>query len=149
MGVTILRKVEFCAGHRLLHHEGKCANLHGHNYLVEFHISSSGMDSLGRVVDFAVINRLFRGWIEDHWDHGFLVWDEDREAIAALQSVQPHRVYCLPWNPTAENIARYLAERIGPQLLAGVPGYQLTVEKIVVWETTNSAACWTVDRPQA
>jgi 6-pyruvoyltetrahydropterin/6-carboxytetrahydropterin synthase len=105
MSVTVMRKVEFCAGHRLLHHEGKCANLHGHNYVVEFHITADGMDDLGRVVDFSVINRLFKGWIEQHWDHGMLLWEADHQAIEALRHVEPSRVYRLPWNPTAESIA--------------------------------------------
>ncbi len=144
MSVTVMRKVEFCAGHRLLHHEGKCANLHGHNYVVEFHITADGMDDLGRVVDFAVINRLFKGWIEQHWDHGMLLWEADHQAIEALRQVEPSRVYRLPWNPTAESIARYLAEEIAPGLLASVPGYDLAVEKIVVWETANSSATWNV-----
>ena len=67
VSITVMRKVQFCAGHRLLGHEGKCANLHGHNYLVEFHVTGKEVDELGRVVDFAVINRLFKGWIDDHW----------------------------------------------------------------------------------
>ena len=57
MSITVMRKVAFCAGHRLLNHEGKCANLHGHNYLVEFHITGNEVDDLGRVVDFADIKR--------------------------------------------------------------------------------------------
>jgi len=92
MVITVMRKVPFCAGHRLLHHEGKCANLHGHNYIVEFHVTGSEVDELGRVVDFAVINRLFKSWIDENWDHGFLLWEEDRDAIQALRQVTPHRI---------------------------------------------------------
>ena len=55
-----MRQVKFCAGHRLLGHEGKCANLHGHNYLIQFHVTGNEIDELGRVVDFGVINRLFK-----------------------------------------------------------------------------------------
>ena len=75
MSITIMRQVKFCAGHRLLNHEGKCANLHGHNYLVEFHVTGNEVDSLGRVVDFSVLNKLFKGWIDENWDHGFVLWD--------------------------------------------------------------------------
>lgn len=142
MSITVMRKVEFCAGHRLMDHEGKCANLHGHNYLVEFHVTADGTDAVGRVVDFAVINRLFKGWIEENWDHGFVVWDVDTSVITALRSVQPNRVYLLPYNPTAENMARYLGEVIGPRLLAQVVGYDLCLEKVVVWETSNSSATY-------
>ena len=63
MNISLMRQISFCAGHRLLGHEGKCANLHGHNYVAEIYVSGAEFDSLGRVVDFAVINRLFKGWI--------------------------------------------------------------------------------------
>ncbi len=140
MNISIMRKVDFCAGHRLMDHEGKCANLHGHNYLIEFHVIADCTDELGRVVDFAVIKKLFKGWIEDHWDHGFLLWDRDHQAIEALRQVEPNRIYLLPYNPTAENIARYLLEEIGPKLLAQIAGYSLSLDKVVVWETPNASA---------
>ena len=95
MNVTIMRQVKFCAGHRLVGHEGKCVNLHGHNYTAQFFVTGNGFDGCGRVVDFSVINRLFKGWIEEHWDHGIIVWDEDEEAINALQQMSDRRVYRL------------------------------------------------------
>ena len=88
-------KVPFCAGHRLLGHEGKCANLHGHNYVAEFYVTGKEIDHLGRVVDFQVINKLFKGWIDENWDHGFLLWQDDENAISALEQVQPNRIYQL------------------------------------------------------
>lgn len=140
MSITIMRQVKFCAGHRLLNHEGKCANLHGHNYKVEFHITSNEIDSLGRVVDFSVVNKLFKGWIDDHWDHGFILWDSDQNAIDAIRQVQPHRLYLLPYNPTAENMAMYLMKEISPMLIAQIKGYDLRMSKVVVWETEQAFA---------
>jgi 6-pyruvoyltetrahydropterin/6-carboxytetrahydropterin synthase len=140
-----MRQVKFCAGHRLLGHEGKCANLHGHNYLVEFHVTGNDVDELGRVVDFAVINKLFKGWIDDNWDHGFILWEKDENAIQAIESVKPHRIYKLPYNPTAENMARYLLQEVSPALISSIKGYDLRMSKVVVWETEQSYAEVTVD----
>ena len=145
MSITVMRQIRFCAGHRLLNHEGKCANLHGHNYLVEFHVTGSEVDKLGRVVDFAVINKLFKGWIDDNWDHGMILWDQDRDAIEALQQITPQRIFEMPYNPTAENMARYLMQEIGPRLLGSVEGYDLTLSRVVVWETEKSSATVTCD----
>ena len=145
MSITIMRQVKFCAGHRLLNHEGKCANLHGHNYTVEFHVTGNDVDDLGRVVDFSVLNRLFKGWIDDNWDHGFILWDQDRNAIDAIEQVQPHRIYELPYNPTAENMARYLLTEVSPPLIQSIRGYDLQMTKVVVWETENAFAEVTVD----
>ncbi|MEZ6093147.1 MAG: 6-carboxytetrahydropterin synthase [Pirellulaceae bacterium] len=139
-----MRRIPFCAGHRLVGHEGKCVHLHGHNYIVEIFVTGTKTDKLGRIVDFAVINRLFKEWIDEHWDHGFILWDQDQPAIDAIRSVPPARVYTMPYNPTAENIAQYLLLEIGPKLLGQVQGYELRLDKVVLWESEKSSA--TVER---
>lgn len=135
-----MKQIKFCAGHRLVGHEGKCANLHGHNYLAQFFVSGGEFDEVGRVVDFSVINRLFKGWIDENWDHGILVWDEDSELLEALGRLQPSKVFCLPYNPTAENIAKYLLTEVGPGLVEQMEGYDVRLTKVVVWETENACA---------
>ena len=140
MNISLMRQISFCAGHRLLGHEGKCANLHGHNYVAEIYVSGAEFDSLGRVVDFAVINRLFKGWIDENWDHGMIIFNEDTEALNALSAVTPNRVFPLPYNPTAENMARYLLTEVGPKLLDSIKGYDLRLTKVVIWETDKSSA---------
>ena len=143
--ITISKRIRFCAGHRLMNHGGACENLHGHNYVTEIHVTGDEIDSIGRIVDFSVINGLFKSWIDQNWDHAMLVWEADTQAIEALRMVQPNRVYVMPWNPTAENMARYLAERIGPALLEQVHGYQVRIAKVVMWETENSSAEYSVN----
>lgn len=135
--INVLRRIKFCAGHRLLHHEGKCAYFHGHNYLAEIWVTGQEVDDIGRIIDFAHLKRLLKGWIDDHWDHAFLLWEADENGIAAIRSVQPSRVFVLPYNPTAENLARYLLEEVCPPLLTpcGVRAY-----RVAVWETEESCA---------
>ena len=140
MTVTVMRQIKFCAGHRLLGHEGKCANLHGHNYTAQIFVTGRETDELGRVVDFSVINRLFKGWIDEHWDHGILVWTKDEEAVNAISQMSLNRLYCMPYNPTAENMAKYLLLEVAPKLVAQIEGYDVQVTKVVIWETENSAA---------
>ena len=140
MNITLMRRIPFCAGHRLLGHEGKCANLHGHNYVAEIYVSGSEVDEVGRVVDFAVINQLFKGWIDENWDHGMILASDDVDAINAMAQVAPNKVYPLPYNPTAENMARYLLTEVGPKLLSSVEGYELKLTKVVMWETEKSSA---------
>ncbi|NLF71179.1 MAG: 6-carboxytetrahydropterin synthase [Candidatus Anammoximicrobium sp.] len=142
MTLTIMRRITFCAGHRLHRHEGKCQYFHGHNYVAEFYVSGEETDAVGRVIDFAVLKNRFKGWIDEHWDHGFLLSQEDENGIAAARLVQPSRVYLLPFNPTAENMARYLLERVCPPLLAGT-GVRAT--KVVIWETPDACAEASVD----
>ena len=82
-----MKQIKFCSGHRLLGHEGKCANLHGHNYIAQIFVSGNQTDELGRIVDFSVINQLFKGWLDDNWDHGLLLWEQDKDAIKAIEVI--------------------------------------------------------------
>jgi 6-pyruvoyltetrahydropterin/6-carboxytetrahydropterin synthase len=121
-------------------HEGACAYLHGHNYVVFIH-ASGDLDSVGRVIDFAVLKERVGGWILENWDHGFIVasHDEDtRRAIAAFSSAGlKQKTFVLDRNPTAENLAHFLAIEISPQVLRGTG---VKVVKIVVQETENCFA---------
>jgi 6-pyruvoyltetrahydropterin/6-carboxytetrahydropterin synthase len=137
MPLNIMRRIKFCAGHRLLGHGGKCEHFHGHNYTVEFHITGEAVDKVGRLIDFAILKQLFKGWIDDHWDHGFVLWDQDANGLAAIELVTPKKLYLLPYNPTAENMARYLLEEVCPKLLEG---QEVKCWKVVLWETDDACA---------
>ncbi|MEM8680030.1 MAG: 6-carboxytetrahydropterin synthase [Planctomycetota bacterium] len=146
MSLEIMRRVRFCAGHRLLNHGGKCESLHGHNYQAEFYVTGDQVDDVGRLIDFAQLKKLFKGWIDDNWDHAMLLWDQDRETIAAVQAIPGQRLYPLPFNPSAENLAKYLLEHVCPPLLkeAGV-----RATKVIIWETQEACAIAHVDANEA
>jgi 6-pyruvoyltetrahydropterin/6-carboxytetrahydropterin synthase len=137
MRLTIMRRIKFCAGHRLHQHGGKCEFFHGHNYLADFYVTGDEVDDVGRVIDFADLKRLFKGWLDEHWDHGFVLNQADENGLAAVKIVEPCKYFVLPYNPTAENMARYLLEEVCPQLLAGAG---VTATKVVIWETDESFA---------
>jgi 6-pyruvoyltetrahydropterin/6-carboxytetrahydropterin synthase len=137
MPITIMRRIKFCSGHRLHQHGGKCEHFHGHNYVADFFVTGDQVDSVGRVVDFAELKTRFKGWIDAHWDHSFLISQEDRNAEQALRMVEPMRYFVLPYNPTAENMARYLLENVAPDVLLGT-GARATAVRI--WETEDSYA---------
>lgn len=111
--ITAVREHEICAGHRVVGHEGKCQNLHGHAYVIRFHCQAEGLDELGRVIDFSVIKSHLCMWLEDNWDHRFLIWRDD-PLLDDLRKVSPGSLAVVPFNPTAENIAEHLLRRIGP-----------------------------------
>jgi 6-pyruvoyltetrahydropterin/6-carboxytetrahydropterin synthase len=133
--ISAARRVQFCAGHRVRNHENKCKHLHGHNYQVFFHAQcADGLDELGRVIDFGVLKDKLGSWIEENWDHGFVLWRDDVDAIEALRKLPDQKIYLTPTNPTAENMALYLLNMVAPSLMAGSG---VTVTKIVLWETEN------------
>src|SRR4051794_29194025 len=44
MSLTIMRRIRFCAGHRLHRHGGKCEYFHGHNYIADFYVTGDQVD---------------------------------------------------------------------------------------------------------
>lgn len=139
MALTIMKRIRFSAGHRLFGHGGKCEFFHGHNYVAEFYVRSmeDEIDDVGRVIDFRDLKNRLKTWIDDNWDHAFLINEVDDNAIAAIRVSQPNKYYTLPYNPTAENIARYLLDNVCPKVLDGT---NATAVRVVVWETQDSCA---------
>lgn len=104
------------------------------------------LDDVGRVIDFSVVKTTLCQWLEDNWDHKFLHWEHD-PLIESLNKFvdtttmdnMSHRdqmdylgsLVSLPFNPTAENLAAYMVEVIGPQLLDehGVQLVECTIEE--------------------
>ncbi len=137
-----MRRIKFCAGHRLFKHGGKCEHFHGHNYVADFFVTGDAQDSVGRVMDFADLKAKCKGWLDENWDHSFLVCDQDENAITALRMVKPCRLFIMPYNPTAENMAKYLLEEVCPNLLQGFGGL---ANRVRIWETDESYAEASID----
>ena len=106
-----------------------------------------GLDTVGRVIDFNVVKSTLCEWLEENWDHKFLHWDQDTLICALELGVRDfnnnralldqdtkdlvNSLVALPFNPTAENLAQYMVEVIGPQLLDkhGVELVKCTIEE--------------------
>lgn len=142
MRIKCVRRIQFCAGHRVMRHESKCAHLHGHNYVAFFHATAPSLDDVGRVIDFGVLKERLGGWIDERWDHGFIVNRADQQVREMLASFNPHpghnqKTFVMEDNPTAENMARLLLDVVCPAQLEGTG---VEVVRVVLWETENCFA---------
>ena len=82
--------MEIAGCHRLfLPYESACTRLHGHNWIVTVHCRAKELNSEGMVIDFKHIKEA----VHDYLDHGN--FNE-----------------LLPFNPTAENLAKWICDRI-------------------------------------
>ena len=137
MSLSIMRRFTFCAGHRLVGHEGKCQNLHGHNYVIEISVTGQEQDSIGRILDFKMLKQRVNGWLDDNWDHTFILWKNDENGINAIRASDPHRIYELESNPTAENMASHFLLDVCPKILDGTGA---TAFKVRLWESEETCA---------
>lgn len=140
--ISCVRRVQFCAGHRVVNHESKCRNLHGHNYVALFHARAPELDGVGRVIDFGVLKERLGGWVDTYWDHGLVLWEDDLAVARLIRIDAPEapplgKWFFLPTNPTAENMAVYLLREVAPEVLEGTG---VEVFKVTLWETENCYA---------
>ncbi|CCB85197.1 6-carboxy-5,6,7,8-tetrahydropterin synthase [Parachlamydia acanthamoebae UV-7] len=116
-------------------HEGKCATVHGHNYYIHLTAEAPCLDSLGRIIDFSVLKDRIGSWIEEYWDHNFLVYERDEKVVEMLRSIpRKKEPFICKFNPTAENMAEYILREIGPLMLEGTG---VTITKVTLYETDN------------
>ena len=133
------RKIHFCYGHRVMHHESKCATLHGHNGVLWIYATPvQGLDALGRVIDFSVLKAKIGAWVEDNWDHTMILFKEDHKTIELVAQAPAYKKpFIFDTNSTAENLAKFLLWEVCPKLLKG---HGVIVHKIIFYETENCLA---------
>ena len=124
----------FDSGHRLLDFNGKCAYPHGHTYRAEVFIESQSLNDLGLVYDCTDLKDKVKTWVDDNWDHAFLVNSQDSELISGLGSASLVRLYEFQnENPSCEVMSRVLYEKT-------VELCDLAPAKVRLWESVNQYA---------
>lgn len=113
---------DFSAAHALRHYKGKCENRHGHNFNVEAVMQGSALTAdTGMLADFSDLKKDLALTLEaiDHKD---------------LNITPPFDTI----NPSSENIARYIFQRLAP--LAAARGVQL--HSVTVSEKSAQSATY-------
>lgn len=128
----ITKEIYFCYGHRLLNYAGKCRNLHGHNGKAVITLEAPDLDDLGMVVDFTELKRTVGTWIDETLDHKMILHRDDPLIPELRRQGEPF--ITIPSNPTAENIARLIFDRVREE---GLP-----VVEVTLWETETSHATY-------
>ena len=134
--ITATRHHDFDAGHRVYQHQGQCHRIHGHGYRAYFTCRAPALNELGMVIDFGLMKTRLCKWIDDNWDHRFLLWQDD-PLVPVFKQCGPESLVLLPHLPTAENMASYLLNVIGPQQLKGTA---VQLVEVIVEETRKCSA---------
>ena len=139
MTFRVTRFHDISCGHRIYKHKSRCAHLHGHNYRIHF-TCEGPISSDDMVIDFSDIKSALCTWLDNNWDHKFLLWDQD-PLYPTLKACDPLGVIAVPFNPTAENMAYYLVEVLGKDVFKESP---IRLVEVLVQETAKSSALYSL-----
>lgn len=111
----------FAAAHNLMHYEGDCEHLHGHNWKVEVTVCAQELDQAGLGIDFKILKARTKEVLAQ-LDHKY------------LNELEPFNQL----SPSSENIACYLFG----QLSACLNSANVAVEVVTVWESDQACASY-------
>ena len=136
---------QFSAAHRLIKgYQGKCRNLHGHNYAVSVLFASDRLDQYDFVIDFDDISRLCDRWVHDNWDHSALI-SEDDKALLEFCITEKQKYYLVPngKNTTVEALAEHLLQQLQILLSQEKRCQHLKILQVEIAESATAKAIFT------
>ncbi|MHB9037937.1 MAG: 6-carboxytetrahydropterin synthase QueD [Armatimonadota bacterium] len=107
----------FDAAHCLPNYPGNCSRVHGHTYKVRACFRTSSLDSLGMAIDFRKAKEILKATL-NYMDHNYI-----NELPEFLDQ-----------SPTAENIARFVHDRVRAE--------EDSLHSVTVWETPSSSVTY-------
>ncbi|WP_457552900.1 6-carboxytetrahydropterin synthase QueD [Desulfobacula sp.] len=111
----------FAAAHVLKGYDGDCANMHGHNWIVEAYIQCTKLDTLGIGIDFLDVKAAVKKVI-GQLDHSFL---NEHPAFTHI-------------NPTSETLSKFLFTQLSLHLNTD----HIRVAKVTVLESPGCGSSY-------
>ena len=127
----------FDSAHFLAGYKGKCANIHGHRWVIEAVVSQEELidsgEKRGMILDFSDLKKAVRA-IAESFDHMLIIEAGSLKptTIAALED-EGFRLREVSFRPTAENFAKYFY---------GLLKSDLPVKSVTVFETPDNCAVY-------
>ncbi len=112
----------FSSAHYLRNYQGKCENLHGHNWKVELVVKGETLDKSGMLIDFGILKRYLKE-VLDILDHKCINEEIDFFKVES---------------PSSENLARFIFSELSLRL----KDYGVCIDYVKVFESENSFAIY-------
>ncbi|MCX7990727.1 MAG: 6-carboxytetrahydropterin synthase QueD [Proteobacteria bacterium] len=112
----------FSSAHYLRNYQGKCENLHGHNWKVEVVVKGEDLDKSGMLIDFGNLKKYLKE-ILDLLDHKCINEEID---------------YFKEKSPSSENLARYIYDKLTEK----IKDFDVSIDYVKVFESENSFAIY-------
>lgn len=115
-------KDHFSSAHYLRNYQGACENLHGHNWMVEVVVEGEKLNEIEILIDFKDLKKILKEVLSEL----------DHRLINELPYFQEK-------NPSSENIAKFIFERV-KEKLKSYPN--IRVKEVTVFETEKASATY-------
>ena len=109
---------DFSAAHHLQDYDGKCKNLHGHNWKVRVSVICEKTDEIGLTIDYGIVKKILNE-IMEKLDHSYL---NELESFAGI-------------NPTSENIAKFIFEEMKQKISVDF----CRISEVEIWESDRTS----------
>ena len=144
MGVIrITKDFRFETGHALYGYDGKCKNIHGHNFKLSVTVTGSPItdkshSKYGMVIDFSDLKKIINEEIINVYDHA-TVFNKNTPHIeeANFLSTRGHKILEVDFQPTSEMMVLNFAKIIASKLPDNIKLHSLKLQ-----ETDTSCAEW-------
>ncbi|HWR90514.1 MAG TPA: 6-carboxytetrahydropterin synthase QueD [Dissulfurispiraceae bacterium] len=114
----------FSSAHQLRGYQGKCENIHGHNWRVQVYVTAETLNDIDIAIDFHELKKITNDLLSQI-DH------------TCLNNVFPFTEI----NPSSENIARWISESLRKKLA----DHPVSVSAVTVWESETASATYYED----
>ena len=141
--IRITKKFRFEAAHALYGYDGKCKNIHGHNYnlfvtVIGIPIKNISNVKCGMVMDFGDLKEIVNNEIIEKFDHSVIFnKNTPHEKLANDLVNDGHKVVMADYQPTIEEMVMDFANKISSRLPDDIKLHSLKLE-----ETETSYSEW-------
>lgn len=133
--LSITKKIEFEAAHRLSNYAGACRQIHGHTYKLEVTVAGPVDADTDMILDFKDLKKIIKSAVLEDFDHALILKDN-----AANRKIFEHYTDKITWmdtEPTAERMILRMVQSLIPLL---PPPTRL--QELKLYETSGSYASW-------
>lgn len=141
--IRITKQFEFEAAHALHGYDGKCKNLHGHNYKLYVTVIGNPINDVsnpkyGMVIDFGDLKKIVKEEVVDVFDHT-TIFNKNTPHLELANHLKDlgHDVILADYQPTTELMVIDFAKKIKNRLPSS-----LTLHSLKLQETSTSYAEW-------
>lgn len=139
--IRVTKRFTFEMAHALRCHDGLCAHIHGHSYVLDVTLEgmpaqSHGDPKDGMVIDFADLKKIVKSLVVDVYDHALVLHERERSTINSEEPLFGRTIFT-QWQPTCENMLLHIVELLAPAMPEQSPLVAARLQ-----ETASSWAEW-------